>query len=171
MSKKDLLPREIIGSIKKWVDTPEIIVLLGARQVGKSSIMHLLMQEMVEEEYAYFDLEDTFSLEIMTNVDKFLAYLQTRKLNHKKRTKVFIDEFQYLPEPAKFLKLIHDHHQEIKLIISGSSSFEIRRKFTDALTGRKVVFTIHPLSFAEYLQFKKSQYQQNKRQIDLPKIL
>ncbi|HEX7320668.1 MAG TPA: ATP-binding protein [bacterium] len=166
-----LLPRDILGPIKKWLDKPEIIVLLGARQVGKSSIMKLLMREMTDDECIYLDLEDTYNLQIVSGVDKFLEYLSTQKLHPKKRIKVFIDEFQYLPEPAKFLKLIHDHHQEIKLIISGSSSFEIRKKFTDALTGRKIVFTIYPLSFTEYLAFKKSPYRENKESIDLFRIL
>lgn len=167
MNSINLLPREIVDSIKKWFGKPEIIVLLGARQVGKSCIMKLLMQGMSENEYIYFDLEDTYNLELVSSVDRFLGYLKAQKLNSKKRIKVFIDEFQYLPEPAKFLKLIHDHHQEIKLIISGSSSFEIRKRFTDALTGRKIVFTIYPLNFNEYLLFRNSQYVQIKKQIDL----
>lgn len=167
MNSINLLPREIVDPIKKWFDKPEIIVLLGARQVGKSCIMKLLMQGMNTNEYVYFDLEDTYNLEIVSSVDRFLAYLKAQKLHSRKRIKVFIDEFQYLPEPAKFLKLIHDHHQEIKLIISGSSSFEIRKRFTDALTGRKIIFTIYPLNFNEYLLFKNSQYVQIKKQIDL----
>jgi predicted AAA+ superfamily ATPase len=171
MNDIDLLPREIVDSIKKWFDKPEIIVLLGARQVGKSCIMKLLMQEMSENEYVYFDLEDTYNLDLVSSVDKFLAYLKTQKFSAKKKIKVFIDEFQYLPEPAQFLKLVHDHHQEIKLIISGSSSFEIRKRFTDALTGRKIVFTIYPLNFSEYLLFRKSPFLQTKKQVDLNTVL
>jgi len=171
MDKTTLLPREVIESIKKWLDKPEIIVLVGARQVGKSSIMKLLMQDMTKDEYAYLDLEDTYNLEIVSSVDRFISYLKTQRLNPAKRIKVLIDEFQYLPEPSKFLKLIHDHHGEIKLIISGSSSFEIRKKFTDALTGRKIVFTVYPLNFTEYLLFTGSRYLHNKRQVNLKKIL
>ncbi len=171
MNRKNLIPREILSQIKMWIDKPEIIILLGARQVGKSSIMQLLMQEMSPDEYIYFDLEDTYNLEIVSSVEKFLAYLKAQRLNSKKRIKVFIDEFHYLPEPARFLKLIHDHHQELKLIISGSSSFEIRRKFTDALTGRKVVFTVHPLNFSEYLLFRNSSLLSIKKEVDFFKVL
>lgn len=165
------MPREILGPIRKWLDKPEIIVLLGARQVGKSSIMTLLMNEMTDDACAYFDLEDTYNLGIVSSVDTFLAYLKSQKPHAEKRINVFIDEFQYLPEPARFLKLIHDHHPEVKLIISGSSSFEIRKKFTDTLTGRKMVFTIYPLNFTEYLLFRGSRYLDNKRLIELPGIL
>lgn len=170
MSQANLFPREILDSIKKWFDKPEIIVLLGARQVGKSCILKLLMRELEKDEYIYFDLEDTYNLEILSSIDKFLNYIKAQKLNNKSM-KVFIDEFQYLPEQAKFLKIIHDHHPQIKLIVSGSSSFEIRKKFTDALTGRKVVFTIYPLSFTEYLLFQQSDYHKIKREIYLNKII
>lgn len=66
----------------------------------------------------------------------------------------FIDEIQYLSSPSSFLKLIVDHHPDIHLIVSGSSSFDIKSKFSDSLVGRTVNFEIYPLSFKEFLRFK-----------------
>ena len=67
---------------------------------------------------------------------------------------VLIDEIQYLAEPSSFMKLIADHHRDLKLIVSGSSSFEMKSKFKDSLVGRTVNFEIYPLSFREMLTFK-----------------
>lgn len=166
-----LFNREIVECVKKWFDKPEIIVLLGARQVGKTCLMKLLMRELKPKEYLYFDLEDTYNLEILSDVNKFLDYIRVKGLQNLK-IKVFIDEFQYLPQPAKFLKIIHDHHPKIKLIISGSSSFEIRKKFSDALTGRKIVFTVHPLSFRESLIFNnRNEFAEIKTELHLNNII
>ncbi|MDI6740536.1 MAG: ATP-binding protein [Candidatus Edwardsbacteria bacterium] len=65
-----------------------------------------------------------------------------------------IDEIQYLSNPSSFLKLFHDHHPAFKLIVTGSSSFDIKRKFKDSLAGRTVDFTLYPLDFQEFLIFK-----------------
>ncbi|MEW6685631.1 MAG: ATP-binding protein [Candidatus Edwardsbacteria bacterium] len=166
-----LFSREIIDCVKKWLGKPEIIILLGARQVGKTCVMKLLMQELKPNEYLYFDLEDTYNLQILNNVESFLDYISAKGVNKVKKLKVFIDEFQYLPQPGKFLKIIHDHHPQIKLIVSGSSSFEIRRKFTDALTGRKVVLSVYPLTFREYLIFKQSKFAEIKDEVFFKKII
>jgi predicted AAA+ superfamily ATPase len=71
-----------------------------------------------------------------------------------KKLFVLVDEIQYLATPSSFLKLIADHHQYLKLIVSGSSSFEMKSKFKDSLVGRTVNFEIQPLSFREVLLFK-----------------
>lgn len=166
-----LFTREIVGCIKKWFAQPEIIVLLGARQVGKTCLMKLLIQELKPKEYLYFDLEDTYNLQILSDVNKFLDYIRLEGLQNSK-IKVFIDEFQYLPQPANFLKIIHDHHPRIKLVISGSSSFEIRRKLSDALTGRKIIFTVHPLSFRESLIFNnKNEFAEIKSDLHFSNII
>ena len=166
----ELLDREIIGKIRSWLDKPEIIVLLGARQVGKTCIMKILAS-LVPGKSLYFDLEDSYNLNIFSSVDNFLAYLKARGISEKERIFVFIDEVQYLPRPSNFLKLIHDHYPKIKLIVSGSSSFDIKKKFGDSLTGRKIVFEVYPLSFAEFLKFKQSEYARTKEDVNLHSVL
>jgi predicted AAA+ superfamily ATPase len=59
-----------------------------------------------------------------------------------------------MTNPTNFLKLIADRHRNLKLIVSGSSTLEIRQKFKDSLAGRKVVFEVYPLDFYEFLIFK-----------------
>ena len=66
-----------------------------------------------------------------------------------------IDEVQYLANPSFFMKLIADHHRYLKLIVSGSFSFEMKSKFRDSLVRRTVDFEIYPLSFRELLTFRE----------------
>jgi predicted AAA+ superfamily ATPase len=69
---------------------------------------------------------------------------------------IFVDEVQYLTNPSNFLKLIYDeYHENIKLVVSGSSSFYIDAKFKDSLMGRKKMFELFTLDFEEFLEFRE----------------
>jgi len=155
-----LYDREIVRSIWEWMDDHRVIILVGSRQVGKTSILYLLIRRLIEDgvdpkSIFYFDLEDFEILNLFNGgVRDFLRYLEVQGMNPEGRSYVFVDEIQYMENPSSFLKLMADHHRYLKLICSGSSTLEIRRKFTDSLAGRKVVFEIPTLTFREYLLFK-----------------
>ncbi|GAF89957.1 unnamed protein product, partial [marine sediment metagenome] len=103
----------------------------------------------------YADLEDSrYAAILNSGTEEFLRLLREEGFDLSKKIYVFIDEIQYLANPSSFLKLVSDHHKNIKLIVSGSSSFEIKDKFKDSLTGRTVEFEIFNLSFEEFLMFK-----------------
>jgi predicted AAA+ superfamily ATPase len=151
-----LLKREIFGEIAEWLERPEYIILTGSRQVGKTTLLHQLMNYINTPNKVYYDLENNDMLDICNSgIQRFLQYLRLSGFDTNNRLYVFIDEIQYLRDPSNFLKLLHDHHKNIKIIASGSSSLEIRKKFSDSLVGRKIVFKIHPFSFAEFLEFKR----------------
>jgi len=152
--------RNIVDEISHYLHTDEIIVLYGARQVGKTSIM-LYLQEQIKREGSttfFIDLEDSRLVRILDDgIDEFRKYLKEEgilKDGTKEKITVFIDEIQYLSRPSEFLKLAADHHKDIKLIVSGSSSFAIKSKFKDSLAGRTVNFEIYNLSFSEFLTFR-----------------
>jgi len=153
-------PRSILQKIRSFYDTPEIIVLHGARQVGKTSLLRIIEKDFQRKGVPTesIDLEDSRFVSIINEgVESFLAYLRERGIDaSKERAVIFIDEIQYLENPSSFLKLIADHHHNLKLIISGSSSFNIKKKFHTALVGRTVNFEIWPLSFEELLTFRNS---------------
>lgn len=159
--KSKILPRTILKSIKKSLFDKDILVLTGARQVGKTSIMHLIYRYLIKkhninaQNILFFDLEDVQTLESIENCsfDELAKYIKSFGSKSNKKF-VFIDEIQYLKNPASLLKILHDHYPKIKLIVSGSSSLSLKQKFKDSLTGRKQAFTINPLSFNEYLKFK-----------------
>jgi len=159
-----LYKRKIIAQISRFLNSKEIVVLHGARQVGKTSIMLYLIDEMKKKKTKikvfYFDLEIPRYLELINSgFDQFYDYLLYSGYKENEKAYVFIDEIQYLQNPSKFLKLFHDNYSEkIKLIISGSSSFEIKNKFKNSLVGRTVDFEIWPLDFEEFLLFKNKEY-------------
>lgn len=159
----NLIPRKIVPEIVKYLDEKGIIVLIGARQAGKTSILYLLMDELTKKGVAesiihYFDLEDLTLLGIFNSgVKEFIAYLEAIGVDTEKRNYLFVDEIQYMNNPSNFLKILTDHHKNLKLIVSGSSTLEIRQKFKDSLTGRKIVFEVFPLDFYELLIFKKEE--------------
>jgi predicted AAA+ superfamily ATPase len=159
----EIYKRTIIDEINRFIPTDDIIVIHGARQVGKTSILMFLLDRLISEgePTLYIDLEDSRIASILDKgVDEFLTYLKEQGFeldglqNSNKKLFIMIDEIQYLENPSSFLKLLADHHHYLKIIVSGSSSFEIKSKFKDSLVGRTVNFEIYPLSFQEFLLFK-----------------
>ncbi|MFH1657385.1 MAG: ATP-binding protein [bacterium] len=158
----ELINRKVIEQIIKFLNDDEIIVLHGARQVGKTSIVRYLMTKTLKNKTAennliYFDLED-FDLVDLCNsgVEKVVDYLKSINADFSKKIYIFIDEIQYLENPSSFLKLFHDRYKgKIKLIVTGSSSFAIKTKFKNSLVGRTADFEIFTLDFEEFLWFKK----------------
>ncbi len=158
-----LYPRKALDKIKLFLDKKTIIVLHGSRQVGKTSIMQYLIKEYLpknkkikDSNIFYFDLEDFVYLDLCNSgADKVKQYIFDKGGGLKEKIYLFIDEIQYLDNPSNFLKLFHDRWgDKIKLIVSGSSSFEIKNKFKDSLVGRTVNFEIFGLDFEEFLIFK-----------------
>lgn len=155
--------RSVIDEIVRFFPTGDIIVIHGARQTGKTSILMFLKNQLSAEgeQTFYIDLEDSRFVSMLDKgVDEFVSYLAEQGFDLKglgksgKKLFVMIDEIQYLTNPSSFLKLLADHHHYLKIIVSGSSSFEMKSKFKDSLVGRTVNFEIYPLSFQEYLLFK-----------------
>ena len=157
--------REKFDEIIKFLDIPEIIVLHGARQVGKTTLMKMTMKYLEEHKkntFFYFDLEKEDFLDLCNGgVDEIIKYIKGRVSNGdvEKKIFVFIDEIQYLDNPTSLLKLFYDHYKnDFKLIASGSSSFAIKSKFKDSLVGRIIDLEIFGLSFKEFLDFRGLKY-------------
>lgn len=155
--------RDIIDQVLPLLEKDNIIVLHGARQVGKTHILYYL-QNVLDSQgklTKFLDLESVRFVELLdAGVEALLTYLNNEgfdldKLKRERTTLyLFIDEIQYLQNPSSLLKLLGDHHKYLRLIVSGSSSFDIKNKFKDSLVGRTVNFEIFNLSFKEFVRFK-----------------
>lgn len=169
-----LYKRKIVNNILDFMHDEEIIVIHGSRQVGKTSLMHYIIEQKLkdlaeERNIFYFDLEDFSLLDLCnSSVDEVIEYLRAKGADFSKKVYLFIDEIQYLLNPSSFLKLFHDRYKEkVKLIVSGSSSLMIKKKFKDSLVGRTVDFELFTLDFEEFLVFKNIHLGMNSH---LPKV-
>lgn len=131
-------------------------LLIGARQTGKTTLLKQLDDYLIKQgkTTAFFSLEDKVYLDAFNEHPKNL--FQFIPLSEpEKTTFLFIDEVQYLQDPSNFLKLLYDEYTpQVKLIVSGSSSFYIDKKFKDSLAGRKQIFHLPTMGFREFLYFR-----------------
>jgi hypothetical protein len=153
-------PRTIFQSLSTSLNTKEILVLTGSRQVGKTTLMKSLIDKLLSQNISpssifYFNLDD-YSLH--PYFEKYTDFIDFINSEYQGFCYVFIDEIQRLNNPGIFLKLIYDLELNIKIIVSGSSSLELKSKTTEHLTGRKRVFELFPFSFTEYLSTKQNHY-------------
>lgn len=147
--------REITFKSKHSWETEEILIFIGARQAGKTTILHQIQSELEKDNKKCFwlNLEDPEYLNLLNENPKNLWKIFD--FDQNRRNFLFIDEIQYLKNPTNFLKYFYDEHRDrIKLVVSGSSSFYLDKKFKDSLVGRKKIFPVHTLSFNEFLRFK-----------------
>ncbi len=147
--------RDLTTQIKEQLQKDEVILIIGARQAGKTTVLHQL-EEIIKTQnsLSYFlNLEDPEYLSLLNESPKNLFKIFSFDL--KQKTFVLIDEVQYLKDPTNFLKYFYDEYrQSIKIIVTGSSAFYLDRKFKDSLAGRKKIFILQTLSFKEFLRFK-----------------
>ncbi|MCK4762247.1 MAG: ATP-binding protein [Candidatus Aminicenantes bacterium] len=149
------IKRKIETRLLENLDRDEVIVLVGARQSGKTSLLKKLKADLdSREEITFFiNLENTRYLHLLNEAPENLFKL-TGNLPDR-RVYVFVDEIQYLDNPSNFLKYMYDEYRgKIKLIVTGSSAFFIDQKFKDSLAGRKRLFELKLLDFREFLRFK-----------------
>lgn len=150
--------RDLIPKIKEQLKNDEVILIIGARQAGKTTVLHQLEDIIKARNSAcyFLNLEDPEYLELLNESPKNLFKIFSFDLQQK--TFVLIDEVQYLKDPTNFLKYFYDEYkQNIKIIATGSSAFYLDRKFKDSLAGRKKIFTLQTLSFKEFLRFKSEE--------------
>lgn len=149
-------PRDILNALLDNIDNDKIIGIIGSRQVGKSSVLYLLIRHLLFErkispaDIFYFNLDDLKLHELFENVPDFLNFIGK---SDSPRRHVFIDEAQRLPSPGLFLKEIHDLQLNLKIFYSGSSHLELKSKTREYLVGRSRTFELQRLSFEEYMQF------------------
>jgi predicted AAA+ superfamily ATPase len=141
-----LINRFILKDLQAEISQPQILILLGTRQVGKTTLLHQL------DDYAqktglktrFFDLEQPQTLADFNRSDKEII-----ELIGQAGDVVFIDEFQYLKNASRIFKAIYDSKLKIKIICSGSSSIEIHKHLKESLAGRRFLYKIYPMSYSE----------------------
>lgn len=159
--KNKIIKRAIFAEIVKHLAEPEMTMILGPRQTGKTTLLFQLKEYLVnnriaqEKNILIFNLDFVSDLELFKSQADFFNYLKARVGEEK--IYVFIDEAQRIENVGIFFKGIYDKKLPVKFILTGSSSFELKAKVSEPLTGRKMVFTVYPFDFYEYLLSKDEQ--------------
>lgn len=163
--------RRLFKRLSQLINKRESIVIIGSRQTGKTTLLKWLEQTLSSQGNltVYFNLELPHHLSIFSQpYQDILKHLQlTFPLMKERKLYLFIDEYQYLPQANSLLKAFYDENENIKIVVSGSSSVEIQKKVKESLVGRKMDVSVYPLNFYEYLRFKDRELPQ----IELGEVL
>ena len=144
------IKRSIFNRLCANLAQPDVLILLGARQVGKSTLMDSLM-EVARKQFSHIR---SFNMEFPDDL-RFFAKSEGELLDELGAvpdSTIFIDEFHYLENASKIFKALYDKKKNIKIIASGSSSLEIHKHLKESLAGRQTIALVHPLSRQEWGQ-------------------
>ena len=141
------IKRILEDKIKKYLKSPEIIAIVGARQVGKTTLLKKIYNSVNEAIFLSFD-----NIELKILFEEHLK--EFIELYVKPYSFIFLDEFQYVKDGGQKLKYIYDSFQDKKVFISGSSVIDITIKVVKFLAGRLFVFELYPFNFSEFLLAK-----------------
>lgn len=164
-NKNKYIERNIEKDIVSWLNAREIIAIRGPRQSGKTTMLNRLREilknkKTKEERIHFINFEDSIiRIEFEKNPKEFIkSYLVDGK-NY-----FLMDEVQYINDVGKKLKLIFDIFDNTKLIITGSSSFDMTN-LGEYLVGRVLFFDLYPFSFLEFLRAKNKRLERIYKQI------
>lgn len=163
--------RNILSGIEKWLARDEIILITGPRRVGKTTLLRLIKEQLIkkgikENKIFTLNLED---MDILKDLNRSPKELLKYIIDSGGKNYFLIDEVQYLQDVSHFLKYLFDMHRDtIKLVITGSFLFELKKQLKNALVGRKVSFNLTPLTFAEFVDFKDESLLPYLYKMDIP---
>jgi predicted AAA+ superfamily ATPase len=137
-----MINRILESKIASKIGKGKAILIVGARQVGKTTLIKNLL---ANQEYLFLDGDDPTIRNLLTNPNTE----QIKNIIGKYKF-VFIDEAQRIENIGITLKIITDQFQYVQLLVSGSSAFEINNKINEPLTGRKWEYYLYPISWKEF---------------------
>ena len=139
-----------------------IVVLIGARQVGKTSLMESIE---LKGEKVFFNGQNPEIAELFQKFSVIEQYLKSY-LNKNLKGYLLIDEFQYISGISTMMKLLTDKYSSLRILCSGSSSLKIFQEVEESLAGRVRTIEVSSLSFEEYILFKDEKLHQLYRSFD-----
>ena len=147
-------PRLLYYEIIKQIKHKNALIITGMRQVGKTTLMKQIFNELDEANRLWFDFDNPLDQKLFEDEEYKNIYARLLKMvnQQSKKLYVFIDEIQNFPEITKIIKYLIDHYS-VKFIVTGSSNFYLKNLFPESLSGRKFLYNLAPLNFREYLYF------------------
>lgn len=142
MIKRTLQPR-----IESCLFRGKAIIIYGARQVGKTTLIKEIQKQFSAREALYVNCDEPDLRQLLTEVTS----MELKSLFGRKKV-VFIDEAQRVKNIGITLKLCVDNFPDLQVIATGSSSLDLSNEIVEPLTGRKYEFQLFPLSLVELTQ-------------------
>lgn len=148
------IKRNLLTSLRQHLEKKEITLLVGARQVGKTTLLKELRQELQDagRNTLFFNLDVERDFAHFQSQEKLLAKISLE--TGDKPSVVFIDEIQRKENAGLFLKGLFDLDLPHKLVVSGSGSLELKEKIHESLAGRKREFELQPVTIHEFTDYK-----------------
>lgn len=140
-----MIHRQLLPIIQERLFKGKAILLIGARQVGKSTLFRLIADQL-QQPVLQLNGDEPEVRELLTNINT----AELRLLIASNRV-VIIDEAQRIPDVGLTLKRITDNFPDVQLLVTGSSSLELQNNLNEPLTGRKYEYHLYPISTAELL--------------------
>ncbi len=151
--------RKLFFELVKYLPERQIISVVGLRRTGKTILLKQLIQRIIEQDrvkpnnilfLSFDEVLITPTVALKDYLDAFLENIFKKESTEK--IYIFLDEIQYIDKWQHILKRYYDTRQNIKFIVSGSSSLFLKKKTTESLAGRIYEFKLRPLSFEEFLE-------------------
>ena len=141
------IPQIPLTSLRSLVTPGKVVVIFGPRRVGKTTLLKKYLED--ETNYLFVTGEDIFVRDFLSSgsVDRLKDFIGEKKL-------LVIDEAQYISTIGLNLKLIVDHLPGVKVIATGSSTFDLASQMGEPLTGRKYSLKMYPISQMELSQIE-----------------
>lgn len=136
-------PRIVESQVERYLRPNKVVVLLGPRRVGKTFLLQKILSK-TEEQYVLLNGEDVATRELFVRQSK--TALEKMLSGHKF---LIIDEAQKIPNIGNALKLMVDTIDGLKVLITGSSAFDVENYTGEPLTGRKMTFKLYSISEQE----------------------
>jgi predicted AAA+ superfamily ATPase len=152
-----IIQRDLIQKIEPFLHRKEFIAITGPRQSGKTTFLEIIKDYLFKELKVNKDSISTITFEdrkllVQFEQDPISFIYSYIPQNLNQRFYLMIDEFQYAQEGGQKLKLIYDTIKNIKIIITGSSSLDIKAHVGKFMVGRILNFYLYPFNFREYLR-------------------
>ncbi|MDX9813926.1 MAG: ATP-binding protein [Sulfurimonadaceae bacterium] len=168
----NFISREVLSKALSYLTAKQIIALIGARRVGKSTLAKLMIKELLKTVPAknifFINLEKPEFIPYKENAsyleEIYDSYLKLANPDLSKKIYFFIDEIQIFKNWEVFVKSKYEN-SNIKFIITGSNSSLLSSDFATVLTGRVLKLPIYSFSFTEFLNFKNISYKTRLEQV------
>jgi len=158
------IKRDIKKEIESHLNSKEITIITGSRQVGKTFIINEIINDLSakNKKTLFLSLDNDSHSPFFISQDKLLSKI---KLEIDDDGFVFIDEIQRIDDAGLFLKGIYDRNLKYKFIVTGSGSIELKEKINESLAGRKRLIEMNPVNFDEFVNFKTGYKYDNKLEL------